>query len=102
MSEMGIRENTNGVVETEFNRYVVGKEKIARLRGILDRLKMHYISDMVSYHSTESSLALAKAVHEKNVWKAEKDGSLHLEALFIPLKVGPVSPGCSVISPSEE
>lgn len=82
MSESNIQKSTTGLVETEYNRYVVSKKEIAELKDILDRLKIHYILDRVSYHSTESSLALAKAVHEQGTWKVEKDGSLHLDNQF--------------------
>ena len=71
-----------GIIETENNTYVVNKKDIIELRRILDKLAIHYILDRVSYHSKEGSLALAKAIHESDVWKAGKDGGVHIENPF--------------------
>ena len=71
-----------GIIEIENDTYVVNKKDIIELRRILDKLTIHYILDRVSYHSTESALALAKAIHNTRVWKVEKDGGVYVDNQF--------------------
>ena len=71
-----------GLIETDKNKYFVNKKDVIELRKILDKLKIHYILDRVSFHSAQGPLALAKAIHETDVWKVEKDGSFHLDNQF--------------------
>ena len=70
------------IIETENNRYVVSKKEAMKLREILDKLKANYILDDVSFHGNEGAVALAKAIHNKNFWKVEKDGSIHINNPF--------------------
>ena len=49
------------IMETEKNRYTISRKDTIKLRGILDKLKVNYILDDVSFHSIEGSAALAKA-----------------------------------------
>jgi len=76
------RSDETGILEIDKNTIVVSKNYMLELRRILDKVEIHYILDRVSYHSTESALALAKAIHETNVWKVGKDGSIHLDNRF--------------------
>lgn len=71
-----------GILEFDKNIHVVSKNYMIKLRKILDRVKIPYILDRVSFHSTTSSLALAKAIHNTNVWKVEKDGGVNLDSRF--------------------
>lgn len=70
------------IIETEENRYTISKKDAIKLRGILDKLKVNYILDDVSFHSIEGSVALAKAIHDKDFWKVEKDGGVHINNPF--------------------
>ena len=76
------RSNETGILEIEKNIHVVRKSYLVALRKILDKFKIHYILDRVSFHSTLGSLALAKAIHNTGVWKVEKDGGVSLDNQF--------------------
>jgi len=71
-----------GTLEIGDNTQTVSKNHLVELRGVLDRHRIHYILDGVSFHSTEGSLALSKAIHDKKVWKVEKNGGVNLDNPF--------------------
>ena len=54
------------------------KHEIRRLRSILDKLKIPYVLDSISYHNTSYVISRMKTVHNTKVWKVEKDGSVSL------------------------
>ncbi len=76
------RSNEVGTIEIDERRYVVSKNYMIQLRKILDRFEIHYILDRVSFHSTESSVGLVKAIHNTRIWKVEKDGGVNLDNQF--------------------
>jgi len=53
-----------------------------QLIKILDRFEIHYILDRVSFHSTEASVSLVKAIHNTTIWKVEKNGGVNLDNRF--------------------
>ena len=71
-----------GTLEIGDNTQTVSKNYLVELRGVLDRYRIHYILDRVSFYSTEGSLALSKAIHNKKVWKVEKNGGVNLDNPF--------------------
>ena len=71
-----------GILEIDDNTHAVSKNYLVELKGVLDRYKIPYILDRVSFHSTEGSLALSKAIHNKKVWKVEKNGGVNLDNPF--------------------
>jgi hypothetical protein len=64
------------------NEVTVSKEDIINLKDILDKLKIHYIIDDISFHATDAIVGLIKYVKNTNVWKVEKNGSLSLKNRF--------------------
>ena len=76
------RSNEAGTIEIDEERYAVSKNYMIQLRKILDRFEIHYILDRVSFHSTESSVSLLKAIYNTNIWKVEKDGGVSLDNQF--------------------
>jgi len=71
-----------GILEIGDKTQTVSKNYLVELRGVLDRHRIHYILDRVSFHSTEGSLALSKDIHNKKVWKVEKNGGVSLNNPF--------------------
>lgn len=82
MNNNMFRPDETGILEIDKNTLVVSKNYMVELRRILDKVEIHYILDRVSYHSTEGSLALAKAIHNTRTWKVEKDGGVHVDNQF--------------------
>ena len=58
------------------------KLEIMRLKAILDKLELPYTMDDISFHNTLLDLNRIKTIHNVNVWKVEKDGSLSLTNRF--------------------
>ena len=52
------------------------------LKCVLDKLELPYILDGVSFHNTLLVLNRMKKIHNTNVWKVEKDGSISLTNRF--------------------
>ena len=74
---------------THFSTIRIGEAKIIsnsreikRLKAILDKLEMPHILDDVSFHNTLLDLNRVKTIHNTEVWKVEKDGSLSLTNRF--------------------
>ena len=82
MNKKSTAPDETGVIETDIDSYVVSKRTIKELRRILDKTKSNYILDQVSYHSKEGTVALAKSIYNKSVWKVGKDGGVHIENPF--------------------
>jgi hypothetical protein len=64
------------------NELSVSKEDIINLKDILDKLKIHYIIDDISFHATDAIVGLMKYFKNTNVWKVEKSGSVNLKNRF--------------------
>ena len=58
------------------------KTEMQFLKSILDKLELPYILDDVSFHNTLLDLHRMKTVHNTDVWKVERDGSLSLKNRF--------------------
>jgi hypothetical protein len=54
------------------------RKEIQQLKIILDKLKIPYVMDSISFHNTAYVLNRMKTVHKTKVWKVEKDGSVNL------------------------
>ena len=54
------------------------KAEIKQLKDILDKLEIPYVLDSISFHNTYYAVNRMKTVHNTNVWKIEKDGSVSL------------------------
>lgn len=72
----------SGVIELGNDINVVSKNYMVELRRILDKFKIPYILDRVSFHSIASSLALAKAIHNTRILKIQKDQGVHIDNQF--------------------
>ena len=64
------------------NKILASKQELKFLKCILDKLELPYILDEVSFHNTLLVLNQMKAIHNTNVWKVEKDGSISLRNRF--------------------
>lgn len=64
------------------NKILASKQELKFLKCILDKLELPYILDDVSFHNTLLVLNQMKAIHNTNVWKVEKDGSISLRNRF--------------------
>ena len=56
--------------------------EIKKLKAILDKLEMPHILDDVSFHNTLLDLNRIKVIHNTDVWKVERDGSICLTNRF--------------------
>jgi hypothetical protein len=54
------------------------KEEIKQLKDILDKLKVPYVLDSVSFHNTSYAVNRMRTIHDTRIWKVEKDGSVSL------------------------
>ena len=58
------------------------RQEIKRAKAIFDKLKLPHIVDDISFHNTSIDLHRMKALHNTNLWKVERDGSLSLSNRF--------------------
>ena len=58
------------------------QREIKRVKAILDKLELPHIVDDISFHNTSIDLHRMRTLHNTNVWKVEKDGSLSLSNRF--------------------
>jgi hypothetical protein len=58
------------------------QQEIKKVKAILDKLELPHIVDGISFHNTSEDLNRMKILHNTNVWKVEKDGSLSLSNRF--------------------
>ena len=58
------------------------RQEIERVKAILDKLELPHIVDDISFHNTSIDLHRMRTLHNTNVWKVEKDGSLSLSNRF--------------------
>jgi hypothetical protein len=52
------------------------------LKSILDQLELPYVLDDISFHNTLLDLHRMKTIHNTEVWKVERDGSVSLKNRF--------------------
>ena len=58
------------------------RREIKRVKAIFDKLELPHIVDDISFHNTSIDLHRMRTLHNTNVWKVEKDGSLSLSNRF--------------------
>ncbi len=58
------------------------KSEMQFLKSILDKLELPYVLDNVSFHNTLLDLHRMKTIHNTNIWKVERDGSVSLKNRF--------------------
>ena len=58
------------------------KLEIKKFKAILDKLELPHVLDDISFHNTLLDLHRIKTIHNTDVWKVEKDGSLSLTNRF--------------------
>lgn len=58
------------------------KKELQFLKAIFDKLELPYVLDDISFHNTLFDLVRIKAIHNTQVWKVEKDGSVNLANRF--------------------
>ena len=73
------RDNTIRIGESKIKST---KPEIMKLKAILDKLELPYTLDGISFHNTLLDLNRIKTIHNADVWKVEKDGSLSLTNRF--------------------
>jgi hypothetical protein len=58
------------------------KSEMKFLKSIFDKLELPYVLDNVSFNNTLLDLHRMKTIHNTEVWKVEKDGSVSLKNRF--------------------
>lgn len=58
------------------------KSEMKFLKLIFDKLELPYVLDNVSFNNTLLDLHRMKTIHNTEVWKVEKDGSVSLKNRF--------------------
>ena len=68
----------------KIDKYIVKSNRleIKRVKAILDKLELPHVVDDISFHNTSIDLHRMRTLHNTNVWKVEKDGSLSLSNRF--------------------
>ena len=74
----GVNVSGNCILRIGSYKSKATKKEIRRLRTILDKLRIPYVLDSVSFHNTSYVISRMKTVHNTKVWKVEKDGSVSL------------------------
>jgi hypothetical protein len=72
----------SAMIKIGANTIKASKHELKFLKAILDKLELPYILDGVCFHNTLLDLIRMKTIHNTNVWKAEKDGSVSLKNRF--------------------
>ena len=72
----------SAMIKIGANTIQASKHELKFLKAILDKLELPYILDGVCFHNTLLDLIRMKTIHNTNVWKAEKDGSVSLKNRF--------------------
>jgi hypothetical protein len=72
----------NQIIKIGANTIQAFKFELEFLKTILDKLELPYILDGISFNNTLLSLHRMKKIHNTNVWKVEKDGSVSLKNRF--------------------
>jgi hypothetical protein len=58
------------------------RQEVKKAKAIFDKLKLPHIVDDISFHNTSIDLHRMKTLHNTNIWKVERDGSLSLSNRF--------------------
>jgi len=74
--------SNSAIIKIGANTILSSKQDLKFLKAILDKLELPYILDGISFHNTLLDLYRMKSIHNTNVWKAEKDGSVSLNNRF--------------------
>ena len=64
------------------NEVKATKKDIRKLKDILDKMRVHYIIDDISFHATDTIASLLKHFKNTKAWKVEKDGSVNHKNRF--------------------
>lgn len=72
----------SGIIKIGENFIKSTKKELQFLKTIFDKLELPYILDDISFHNTLFDLVRIKAIHNTQVWKVEKDGSVNLANRF--------------------
>jgi hypothetical protein len=72
----------SAMIKIGANTIKASKHELKFLKAILDKLELPYILDGVCFHNTLLDLIRMKTIHNTNIWKAEKDGSVSLKNRF--------------------
>jgi hypothetical protein len=80
MKRLGME--TSAVIKIGVNTIKASKHELRFLKAILDKLELPYILDDISFHNALLDLNTMKTIHNTNVWKVEKDGSISLKNRF--------------------
>lgn len=72
----------NQIIKIGANIIKASKFELEFLKTILDKLELPYILDGISFNNTLLDLHRMKKIHNTNVWKVEKDGSVSLKNRF--------------------
>ena len=73
---------TSGEIRIGENIIESTKPEMQFLKAILDKLELPYVLDDVSFHNTLLDLHRMKTIHNTDVWKVERDGSVSLKNRF--------------------
>lgn len=71
-----------GTIEIGDSKIEATPEDIRVLKSILDDLRIYHIVDDVVFFSPFNAASRMKAIHNVNVWKTERDGSVSLNNRF--------------------
>jgi hypothetical protein len=72
----------SGEIRIGDNIIASNKKEMKFLKSILDTLELPYVLDDVSFHNTLLDIHRLKSIHDTDVWKVEKDGSVSLNNRF--------------------
>ena len=70
------------IIKIGANTIQASRFELEFLKAILDKLELPYILDGISFNNTLLDLHRMKKIHNTNVWKVEKDGSISLKNQF--------------------
>jgi len=70
------------VIKIGTNTIKSSKNDLRFLKAVLGKLELPYILDDISFHNSLLDLYRMKEIHNTNVWKVEKDGSISLTNRF--------------------
>jgi len=70
------------IIKIGANTIQASKFELEFLKTILDKLALPYVLDGVGFNNTLLDLHRMKKIHNTNVWKVEKDGSISLKNRF--------------------
>jgi hypothetical protein len=72
----------SGQIRIGENIIIATKSEMQFLKSILDQLELPYVLDDISFHNTLLDLHRMKTIHNTEVWRVERDGSVSLKNRF--------------------